>query len=40
MLFNTPAFGIFLAFVVIGTWLLARHGRARMWLLLAASYFF
>jgi len=40
VLFNTLAYARFLALVFVVVWLLARAGRARLWFLLAASYFF
>lgn len=40
MLFNTLAFAKFFAIVFVGSWLLARYKRARLGLLLVASYYF
>jgi alginate O-acetyltransferase complex protein AlgI len=38
--FNTLAYAVFLALVFTLSWLLAERARARLWVLLAASYFF
>jgi alginate O-acetyltransferase complex protein AlgI len=38
--FTTLAYAVFLALVFTAFWLLAARGRARLWLLLGASYFF
>jgi D-alanyl-lipoteichoic acid acyltransferase DltB (MBOAT superfamily) len=38
--FTTLAYAVFLALVFVTSWLIARRARARLWVLLAASYFF